>query len=316
MRRTIHTVWRSVRAGLLAGLFLAAMNAARGQPVPERTPAAAAVTPATPAPAPLQKESIKAPQEKAVKFWARVPPLRPMDRIGYFLVLPTGPGYYSLLFLLLDEPLAKPLKTPYPPVSGDGYSFYDADYRYLESPAFGQVDFFSPLKRIHAGEDWLLSLGGEERVRYMDENGGYARFTGQVNTYELIRSRVYTDVWYLDRFRVYAEMQDSRIANNDLPPLPNDVNHADIQNLFADAKLFAVNQQPAYVRVGRQEMYFGSQRLISPSDFPNVRRTFQGAAPSGWARTGTWTPSGCSQCSCVQPVSTLPTTIRTSPDCG
>jgi hypothetical protein len=110
----------------------------------------------------------------------------------------------------------------------------------------------------------------------MDENGGYARITGVVNTYELIRSRLYADVWYLDRFRVYAEMQDSQIFNNDLPPLPNDVDHADFLNLFADAKLFAVDKQPAYVRVGRQEMYFGSHRLISPSDFPNVRRTFQG----------------------------------------
>ena len=33
---------------------------------------------------------------------------------------------------------------------------------------------------------------------------------------------------------------------------------------------------PAYVRVGRQELLFGSQRLISPLDWANTRRTFQG----------------------------------------
>jgi hypothetical protein len=31
-----------------------------------------------------------------------------------------------------------------------------------------------------------------------------------------------------------------------------------------------------YVRAGRQEMLFGSQRLISPADWSNTRRTFQG----------------------------------------
>ena len=146
-------------------------------------------------------------------------------------------------------------------------------------------------------------FGGEERIRYMDENGGYARFTGVANTYELIRSRVYADVWYRDWFRIYMEMQDSRITNNDLPPLPNDVNHADFLNLFADAKLFSLGKQPAYVRIGRQEMYFGSHRLISPSDFPNVRRTFQGVRGfwlgKNWDVDLFW----------VQPVLMRPTTL-------
>ncbi|HEY7158622.1 MAG TPA: alginate export family protein [Gemmataceae bacterium] len=282
---------------LLAGLFCAATNAAWGQPVPVKNP------PASQAAAAAKKASIEQPEDTLAAFWARVPPLRPMSRIGYFLLGPTGPGYYSLLDWILDEPRPTRPRTPYPPVSGDGYSFYDADYRYLENPNFGQVDFLSPLKRIHPGEDWLLSFGGEERVRYMDENGGYARFTGQANVYELIRSRVYADVWYRDWFRVYTEMQDSRIANNDLPPLPNDVDHDDFLNLFADAKLFSLGDRPAYVRFGRQELYFGSQRLIGPSDFPNVRRTFQGVRAfwlgKDWNVDAFW----------VQPVLMRPTSL-------
>lgn len=293
---------RRVGACLLAGLFLTAMNAVRGQPPPQPTPPAEAQAPGAPPP-PASAEKEKPPKETTEEFWAQVPPLRPMARIGYFLILPTEPGYYSLLDLLLMEPRPTLPKTPYPPVSGDGYSFYDADYRYLENPNFGQVTFFSPLKRIHPSDNWLLSFGGEERVRYMDENGGYARFTGQANVYELIRSRVYADVWYLDWFRLYVEMQDSRIANNDLPPLPNDVDHADFLNLFVDAKLFALDKQPAYVRIGRQELYFGSQRLIGPSDFPNVRRTFQGVRAfwlgEDWTVDAFW----------VQPVLMRPTSL-------
>jgi hypothetical protein len=278
MRSNGCRIARLVRLSLLATFCLALVNAGRTQTVPTRksTSKSAATETSAKKTGETKEEKIEQPPDTTADFWAHVPPLRPMPRPGYFLIAPHQPGYYSLLFFLLDEPSPTLPKTPYPPTSGDGYSFYDADYRYLENLQFGQVDFLSPLKRLHPTDDWLLSVGGEERLRYMDENGGYERITGRVNSYELIRSRVYADVWYLDRFRVYAELQDSRIANNILPPLASDVDYADILNLFADVKLFSLAEQPAYLRVGRQELYFGSQRLISPSDWNNVRRTFQG----------------------------------------
>src|SRR5207249_1519793 len=42
-------------------------------------------------------------------------------------------------------------------------------------------------------------------------------------------------------------------------------------------KLFELDDKPAYLRVGRQELVLGSQRLISNIDFTNTRRTFEGA---------------------------------------
>jgi hypothetical protein len=41
-------------------------------------------------------------------------------------------------------------------------------------------------------------------------------------------------------------------------------------------KLADLGGNPAYIRVGRQELLFGSQRLISTLDWANTRRTFQG----------------------------------------
>ncbi len=237
-------------------------------------------------------------------MWDKLPPAPPLPRIGYFTIPPGGRGYYSLVDVLLDHHWLKTPQTPYPPTASDPISFYDANYRFLSDPRYRElIDPFYPLKRLHPGENWMFSTGGEERVRYMDENGGYARFTGQANTYELFRTRLYGDLWFLDLFRAYVEMQDSRIANNDLPPLGNDVDHADFLDLFVDAKLFEWEQQPAYVRVGRQELYFGSQRLISPSDFPNVRRTFQGVRAfwrgKNWDVDAFW----------VQPVLMVPTRL-------
>ena len=62
----------------------------------------------------------------------------------------------------------------------------------------------------------------------------------------------------------------------DLPPLPIDVDRGDALNLFVDARLFEVKDRPLWLRVGRQELLYGSQRLVSTLDWANTRRTFQG----------------------------------------
>ena len=46
-----------------------------------------------------------------------------------------------------------------------------------------------------------------------------------------------------------------------------DQNPADILNLFGEVKVLEQFGTPAYVRVGRQELLYGSERLISPLDF-------------------------------------------------
>jgi hypothetical protein len=83
-------------------------------------------------------------------------------------------------------------------------------------------------------------------------------------------------LWFQDRFRVYAEFITAQSLWQDLAPLPIDVNKADMQNLFIDVKLFDIEGYNAYARFGRQEMLLGSQRLISPLDWANTRRTFNG----------------------------------------
>ncbi|MBV8398199.1 MAG: alginate export family protein, partial [Acetobacteraceae bacterium] len=90
------------------------------------------------------------------------------------------------------------------------------------------------------------------------------------------RERVYGDLWYRDRVRIFAEFIDADTFNQDLPPLVTDRNHGDFLNLFADVKLFDVDDHPVYFRGGRQELLYGSERLISPLDWANDRRTFQG----------------------------------------
>ena len=77
---------------------------------------------------------------------------------------------------------------------------------------------------------------------------------------------------------VYVEYIDAQSYNQNLPPLATDVNHSDILNAFADIKLGELDDHPIYARIGRQELLYGSQRLISPLDWANTRRNFNGAA--------------------------------------
>jgi Alginate export len=206
--------------------------------------------------------------------WSKVPPVRPVPRPGMFILPPTGPGYYSFRDFLEGDYRQKPPIFPYPPYALMMASFFDADFRYLDSPDNEQHDLFDGLKRQHLGDCWMLTVGGEERLRFMNEVD--SQLSGRNNQYELLRSRFFGDLWYLDRFRLYAEFIDAQIFNEDLPPLPPDQNHTDLQNLFIDVKAGELGDRPVYVRAGRQELLYGSQRLISPPDWANTRRTFEG----------------------------------------
>jgi hypothetical protein len=198
---------------------------------------------------------------------------------------PAGPGYYTALDLIRDKCLEKPPASPYRVL------FYENDFRYLDKGE-EPVDCFDRLKRIPFGcsdglweHTWELSIGGEERYRLQNDmqgaNGGlgnpFALRGLRDNRYDLLRTRVYGDLWYKDLFRVYVEYIDAQSFNQDFPPLATDVNHSDLLNAFIDVKLLDLGGQRVYGRVGRQELFYGSQRLISPLDWVNTRRTFEGA---------------------------------------
>ena len=248
-----------------------------GQKLPETAPGSPTPPESAQPPIPVEEPVPAAPAggDGYVPFWTKVPPVTPMPRPGTFVIPPGGPGYYSLLDVLRDKELQDRPKQPLMAVAACFFSFFDADFRYLDDPNNTQFDWLDPLKRIHPNDNWLLSLGGEFRYRYMDEIN--SRLSGKNNMYSLFRERAYADVWYRDRVRAYIEFIGAQADGFSLPPLAIDRNQADIQNLFVEVKVLEVAGEPVDVRVGRQELLYGSQRLISPLDWANTRRTFQGA---------------------------------------
>jgi hypothetical protein len=203
--------------------------------------------------------------------FSKVPVTRAQPRLGFFTIPPTGKGEYSLLDWLHGKCRDEAPKSGYPAFALMGPSFYDANFAYLDKAK--EKDWAEELKRIRVGDSMMVSFGGSAWNRFMSE--GNSRLGTSANSYVLDRARLYTDIWYEDRFRLFTEVITAWSFMQDLAPLAVDQNKFDFLNLFTDIKL--TPDDPTYLRIGRQELLLGSQRLISSLDWANTRRTFQGA---------------------------------------
>jgi Alginate export len=214
-------------------------------------------------------------------FWETVwPTIVPYPRTGNFAIAPSGPGYYTLWGLIQGDYLQERPKNPYLQWGQNANPFFNVDFRYLDNPNNTETFFLDSIKRIHLGDNWLFSTGGEVRDRYTSLENAYLYnkkpLAGSDESFNLFRTRVYGDLSYLDLVRVYGEFTSADSSPQKIPHLSSDVDKADILNLFVEAKVMTIDDYGLYIRGGRQELLFGSQRLISPSDWSNELRTFQG----------------------------------------
>jgi len=226
-----------------------------------------------------KKDGDKKDDDTAKPFWQTHPRYPVLPRPGgFFQIPPTGPGYYSLKDLLTHQYRENPPPFGYNRFALYFFPFFDADFRYVEDPKKNKdIDCLEKLHRVHlgCGDDWLFGTGGEFTYRLSNEIN--SRGTGKDNRYDLTRVRLFGDLWYRDLFRIYIEGISAQSFNQDLKPLPIDRDYLDLLNLFIDLKIFQEDGGvPWYLRGGRQQLAFGSQRLISPLVWVNTMRTFEG----------------------------------------
>ncbi len=177
-------------------------------------------------------------------------------------------------------PAAAPKKdTPNPAAKAFNVLFYANDFSYLNDSYDGPRYLGDNWKNMPVGRNGRLSIGGETRYRYHSERGmgsqaGQLGFQDTENDFGLTRLRLFADYKVNDRIRLFAEgiYADVVHSNDEFIPRGIDRNYGDILNLFADVKI----SDNTTVRVGRQELLFGAQRLVSPLDWANTRRTFDG----------------------------------------
>ncbi|UCF37885.1 MAG: alginate export family protein [Acidobacteriota bacterium] len=139
-----------------------------------------------------------------------------------------------------------------------------------------------------------MSVGGQVRLRgEVWDQFGFGGSGNRDDGFGLMRVRLHSDLWFGSRFRVFVEGKSSLSTNRDLPGglRTLDVDTADIQHLMVDINL-APNPAASTLRLGRQELQFGKQRLVSPLDWANTRRSWDAARliirQGGWRVDGFW----------------------------
>ena len=127
------------------------------------------------------------------------------------------------------------------------------------------------------GDRWL-SLGGEARWHYdYTDNPGWGDEPQDRHGVLLERYLLHNDLHLSRRMRVFGQIYSARASGRVGEPSPIDVNRVDMQQAFADLALGDGGRSAPVLRLGRQEMAYGSSRLIDVREGPNVRRSFEGA---------------------------------------
>lgn len=136
--------------------------------------------------------------------------------------------------------------------------------------------------------DWLRGkspdfkvwdLGGQFRMRYdMKENAGsfpnadfIARRQLNDNEYLLMRERLHLGYKPVSWFNAYVEGQNASENWDERKPSP-DADVVDLQQAYVeigDAKQF-----PLSLKAGRQELYYGDERIVGRGDWSNTGRVF------------------------------------------
>jgi hypothetical protein len=167
-------------------------------------------------------------------------------------------------------------------LSGPKYSNlrYDEDFSYLGGSEDSYTkDIWDPIKWINFGDDWFLTVGGQSRLRFEVENDKNFGSNSTVPTHDaflLQRYFIHGDLKHDEWLRFFVEGKFGFVAERDRGGKSSLEDHGDFHQVFADVSV-PIQKKPVTFRIGRQELEYGAQRLISPLDWGNLRRRFEGA---------------------------------------
>lgn len=166
---------------------------------------------------------------------------------------------------------------------------YDEPVQYLTNPNC-RTDFLDAVQYIPLGhnETDYISFGFwiRERGEYASNPNWSYHPVG--NAYLMQRYFLHMDLHLGERFRFFGEVASSLLNGRNGGPRPGlDEEKMYVHQGFADLGLWKSEQDSLTLRVGREELAFGSQNFISTRDGRNIRRSFDGADLT-WVK-GDWT---------------------------
>ncbi|MEM7729514.1 MAG: alginate export family protein [Pseudomonadota bacterium] len=148
------------------------------------------------------------------------------------------------------------------------------------------------LKDIELAPDVVLSIGGELRERYeYTRNPVFGGDPQDENGVWLQRFTLHGDLQIGEHVRLFGQLFSAIEEGRAGGASPADRNDLTVQNAFVDFR-GPIAGGEANLRLGRQELQFGSGRFVDVREGPNVRRTFDAVRPSieigDWRIDGLW----------------------------
>lgn len=206
----------------------------------------------------------------------------------------------TLVLALASLPVAAMAQTQRPEI---GNLRYREDWGVLCDPT-RRTEALDALKCVGLGGATTLTLGGElrERFEYV-RNPAFGLEDRGDDQVLLHRLMVHADLRGGDHVRAFVQFGDFRATTRRFGNGPTDRNAFDLTQGFVDLSAGAFT-----LRGGRQEIDFGSGRLVSIREGPNVRRAFDGVR-------GFWQGKGWRvDALFVQPIATGPAAFDDATD--
>ncbi|MGA8659744.1 MAG: alginate export family protein [Chthoniobacterales bacterium] len=163
-------------------------------------------------------------------------------------------------------------------------SRYDEDYSFLANPAnrTEPLDLIKYIPLFDWGPLYFVTLGGDIREQYeFIENDNFG--LGSVNNhgYWLQRLMPYSDWHFGPFFRAFVQLKSSEEEGREPGPRPIDRKRLDFNQAFVDFSYprsnLSANKSWFTLRLGRQEIDLGDERLLAVRQGPNTEQSFDGA---------------------------------------
>ncbi len=156
---------------------------------------------------------------------------------------------------------------------------YQEDWSVLREST-STPDFLDPAKFVPltANGDTYLSFGGEARLKYeLYDQAIFNQKPKDTDGFLLQRYLLHADVHAGPHFRIFGQLQSSLEDFRTGGPRPTDRDRLDLHQAFLDVALPWNEGDGITLRAGRQEVAYGSQRLVSVRESPNNRLAFDAA---------------------------------------
>ncbi|MBC7846321.1 MAG: alginate export family protein [Flavobacterium sp.] len=152
---------------------------------------------------------------------------------------------------------------------------FDENYSFLKKDTV-KNGWYKTMKfmPLSSSKNTYISFGGSIRYQYFyAKNENWGDGSQDNDGYILSRYLFHSDFHAGKYFRTFIQTQSS-LAGGRIDPSPVDQNPLEVHQVFADFNITNEANKRLIVRFGRQELTYGSQRLVALRDGPNNRQSF------------------------------------------